>query len=231
MIDGHRRAQRRLAGCVALLIMAVLGSVARAAEPHSAAAIKAAYLVRFAGYVRWPDASEVGHAFLIDVVGASDIARELRRLLPGRLINNEPVEVREVTRVQETAGAQMLYVAAGHVDFLRAVILSDGGKRSLLIVSDDEQGLDLGSVLNFVTVDDRVRFEISLTAADRFLLKISADLLSVAIRVRGGRRQSDEACIPFALLSQNDARCGVGQARRLARRPGAVHWARLLVGP
>jgi hypothetical protein len=115
----------------------------------------------------------------------------------------------------------MLYVGPEHADFLRA--MGPGGNSPILIVTDEVQGLDRGGVLNFVTVDKRVRFEVSLTAAERARLKISADLLSVAIRVRGGRRQSDEFCLPFSLPNDSDAPCGIRQAllmREQADIPG-----------
>ena len=46
-----------------------------------------------------------------------------------------------------------------------------------------ESDIDAGAVLNFVVVDDRVRFDIALPAADANQLKISARLLNVARRV------------------------------------------------
>ena len=61
------------------------------------------------------------------------------------------------------------------------------------MVTDSEEGLELGSVLNFVIVENRVRFEVSLTAADKSRFRISSELLAVAARVRGGSRQSDGA--------------------------------------
>jgi hypothetical protein len=117
------------------------------------------------------------------------------------------VQVLEITSLKELDRAQMLYVGSGLSNFLRA--LSSSAVTPMLVVSDDEQGLDLGSVLNFVTVDKRVRFEISLTAAERAHLKISSDLLSVAIRVHGARRQSYGSCVPFALPEDNDAPCSI----------------------
>jgi hypothetical protein len=202
---------------LALLLTLVLAFPVAAQETHSEEAVKAAYLYRFAGYVEWPEGSATGRPFVIAVVGASEVARELRRMLPGHLINNQTVQVREVRRVSDVADAQMLYVGANNADFLRA--MSPSGNSPILIVTDEEQGLDLGGALNFVTVDKRVRFEVSLTAAERARLKISADLLSVAIRVRGGRRQSDEFCIPFSLPDDGDSPCGIRQVLLLARQP------------
>jgi hypothetical protein len=181
-----------------------------AQETHSEEAVKAAYLFRFASYVEWPEDSAAGRPFVIAVVGAPEVARELRRLVPGHLINNHTVQVMQATRVQEVAGVQMLYVGPNNADFLRA--MRADGNPPILMVTDEDQGLDLGGTLNFVTVENRVRFEVSLTAAERARLKISSELLSVAIRVRGGRRQSDELCIPSWLPDDGEAPCGIRQA-------------------
>lgn len=51
-------------------------------------------------------------------------------------------------------------------------------------------------MLNFLTIDRNVRFEVSLTAAERWGLKISSELLGVAIRVQGSGRQSNLNCLP-----------------------------------
>lgn len=63
----------------------------------------------------------------------------------------------------------------------------------MLVVTDEEGGIDAGSTINFLTLDRRVRFEVSLTAASRARLKISSQLLTVAVRVFGGTRQSRDA--------------------------------------
>lgn len=220
--------QRSSRGALALLLALVCALPVTAQETHSKETIKAAYLYRFASYVEWPRGLTTGHAFVIAVVGAPDVARELRRLLPGHLINNQTAQVREATRVQDVADAQMLYVGANNADFLRA--MRANGTAQILIVTDEEQGLDLGGALNFVTVENRVRFEVSLTAAERAQLKISSELLSVALRVRGGRRQSDEFCKPFSLPEDGDALCGIrealllGDQRQALERPKETAW-------
>jgi hypothetical protein len=203
--------------CSVVFLSSALATWVRAAdETHSQDAVKAAYLYRFAGYVEWPEDSAANRPFTVAVYDAHGVAQELRRLLPEHPIHGEIAQVREVTNVQELGGAQILYVGTARPEFLRAFAAS--GNRPILVVTADERGLELGSVLNFVSVDKRVRFEVSLTAAERVGLKISSELLSVAIRVRGGRRQSDDLCVPFPLPEDSDAACGVRQARRIPLR-------------
>jgi hypothetical protein len=61
--------------------------------------------------------------------------------------------------------------------------LAEAVKRPVLLVTDDEDGLGAGAVINFRDSDRNVRFEVSLAASDRARLKVDAALLSVAARV------------------------------------------------
>jgi len=175
-----------------ILAMSTLVPPLFAADAYSEDAIKAAYLYRFAGYVNWPEPGPGNTPFIIDVLGSPGVAKELRRLLPGHLINNRAPQVREITGTRDFGTAQMLYVGAGRAHLLRSLVPVPG-RASMLLVTDEEEGLTAGSTLNFLTVDRSVRFEVSLTAADRWGLKISSELLGVALRVQGSKRQQEGA--------------------------------------
>ena len=56
-------------------------------------------------------------------------------------------------------------------------------EKPILVVTESENGIDGGAVINFIEVDRNLRFEISLNAADRSGLRINSALLSVAARV------------------------------------------------
>jgi hypothetical protein len=172
--------------------MALLLSPANAAE-YSEDAVKAAYLYRFAGYIGWPEQGAVKVPFTIDVLGAPGIARELRRLLPGHPINGQIAQVREITGNRDAGNAQIIYVAAGHAELLRTWAPQSSGA-PMLLVTDEEGGLSAGGTLNFLTIDRNVRFEVSLSAAERWGLKISSELLGVAVRVQGRTGQSFLGC-------------------------------------
>jgi hypothetical protein len=55
-----------------------------------------------------------------------------------------------------------------------------------LTVTESEDTFALGSVINFVIVDDKVRFDVALREAELANLKVSARLLAVARKVLGG---------------------------------------------
>jgi hypothetical protein len=172
--------------CVQLLATWCLDPAPAAAD-YSQDAVKAAYLFRFAGYVDWPGTADPAKPFVIAVVGSPAVARELRRLVPGHQINNRWVEVVEANRVSDAGRPAILFVGSGHAELLRPALTALGAQ-STLVVTEEDGGLDEGATLNLLTLDHRVRFEVSLTGADRAHLKISAELLSVAVRVTGGGR-------------------------------------------
>lgn len=178
----------------ALLLLCAHSPPARADTGYSEAAVKAAYLYRFAGYVKWPGGVRPGAPFIIDVIDDRGVARELARLLPDHPINGHPARVHVISRVAELDGAQMLYVGDAYRGNVRALTAAVG-QRAVLVVTDERAGLHDGGTINFVEDEGRhVRFEVSLTAASRAGLQISSELLSVAVRVEGGQLHSGANC-------------------------------------
>ena len=186
--------------------LALVASV-RAAESYSKDAVEAAYLYRFCAYVEWPRPPDSAHPFVIALFDAPTVARELRRIVPGHLIRGRPIEIRETSHPGELEGASIVFAGAGHAEALRG-IWAELAANSTLVVTDQEDGLSEGAALNFLTIDRRVRFEVSLGAAERSHLKISSDLLAVAVRVIGGLRQSRTAGPGWGGVRQGSHRCG-----------------------
>lgn len=193
LIDGARP---RRGGLISLLRLApgvILALLAAnhvlSAPAYSEDAVKAAYLYRFTQYIEWPEATPAGVPFTIAVLDAPDVAAELRRILSTHQIKNSTAQVREIARMQDLGRSQMLYIGSMQLDRVRNAVAALSA-RPVLVVTDAEQGLAAGSVLNFVIREHRVRFEVSLTAADRSHLRISAELLGVATRVQSSEHQS-----------------------------------------
>jgi hypothetical protein len=155
-----------------------------AASLHDEDEVEAAFLYRFAGYVEWPPEALAGQDFTIAVLGSDNIVQELERILPQHSLKNHPAQVRRIRRLEELRDAQILFVGPEYNDQLKFIV-SRVANHPILVVSASDHGLDDGSCVNFLFVDRRVRFEVSLTAADHVGLRVSSELLSVAVRVQG----------------------------------------------
>ena len=174
---------RRLWRAVLLAgILAASGPVAQAVS-GDADEVKAAYLYKFIGYIDWPDNAFVGNEtpIVIGVVGADPIYAELVRVVAGRSSHGRPLAARRLAPGDAVDGVHGLYV--GEPGLMRTPWLQGARDRPVLIVTDMPQGLEVGSALNFVAVQDRLRFEASLRAVERAGLKASSRLLALAQRV------------------------------------------------
>jgi len=169
---------------LAFLVKPVEGQ--RVVEPqrpaYSADDVKAAFLYRFGTYVEWPVVKAAGEPITIAVLGAPSVAMLLSDYVPGRTIQNRPVEVRSIARIEDVRDAEILFIGREHGAMLSELVEALG-ERPVLVVADTPDGLQHGAMVNFQLVDQRVRFEISLRNAKAAGLVLSSRLLSAAIRV------------------------------------------------
>lgn len=147
--------------------------------------IKAAFLYKFGGYVEWPDAAfaSAGSPLEIGLIGAESLADELSRISTNRTVNGRPVVIRRLGQHDQVTGVHVLFLARDQRWRLPEIQAAIRGMPVLLITEGEP--LPDGAMINFVVVDDKVRFDIALPSAEAARLRISARLLSVARRVIG----------------------------------------------
>src|SRR5687768_13891237 len=155
-------------------------SALQASEPR----VKAAFLFKFGDYVEWPAGSfEAPTAPLtIGVLDANPLADELAAIVVGRQVGGRPVAVRRLRRGDRMEGLHVLFVgkiASGKLESLLAPIHG----RPTLVVTESADGLRGDSVINFVVQSEKVRFDVSLPAAESRGLRVSSRLLAVARKV------------------------------------------------
>jgi hypothetical protein len=163
-----------------------------AAPGYPADEIEAAFIYHFASFVSWPADALAPRQFTVAVLDDDAMAGDLERMLAHNQLQHRPARVRRITGIDQLGDAQILYIGASSESRLKHWLALIAG-RPVLVVTSQPGGLDDGSTINFL-VTDRVRFEISLAAARRARLNISAELLSVATRVRGGPIGSAVPC-------------------------------------
>ena len=147
--------------------------------------VKAALLYRFLNYVEWQDPLQpaANAPFTIAVVGADPLATELSEFAAGRTLQGHPLNVRTSRAVETMREAHVVFVGRDEASRLAAIVRA--APPNALIVTESDDGLAQGSVINFRLVDGQVRFDVSLDAARRRGLRLSARLLSVAHTVQG----------------------------------------------
>lgn len=148
--------------------------------------VKAAFLYQFAGYVEWPQAAfaQADTPVTIGVLGSESLATELSQVVVGRTVGGRTVTVRRLRGGDSLAGVHILFI--GRAENARLAQLTQLLQpRPILTVTEADGSLERGSMINFIMVERRVRFEVGLDSVEKSGLKLSSRLLAVAQQVRG----------------------------------------------
>ena len=159
-----------------------VGSQQGGTPPVLERSVKAAFLYKFLGYMEFP--ADPGPTLVVGVLGADEVAAELAQITSGRSAANRSITVRKLAEGDSLAGLHLLFVGAGAAQ--PGAALRAAEKNGTVSVTEADDGLQSGSVINFRLVDERVRFEVSLPAAERCNVRLSSRLLSVAYHVQKG---------------------------------------------
>lgn len=197
----RKRIGRRAAWIVACALYSGLPLVATTATPAEASVpgpealaaearqVKAAYLYKFAGYVDWPATAFARRdsPLVIGVAGDDALRAVLSQMVRHETVRGRRVEVRRVEMGDPLSGLHVLFVGQADGDEDARIMRAAKG-RPILLVSDSTRVRGLGSMIDLVVVDERLRFDVALGPATRSGLQLSALMLSAARRVDRGRQ-------------------------------------------
>ena len=170
----------RLANLAAGAIAALLLLSPRADAQSLETAVKATYLYKFAPFVEWPTKVFEGPAspLVVCVQGDDPFGALLDRAVAGQRIGGRPVQTRRLDMVDATSGCHIVFVAGSKRQAQADALKALHGAAALTVTDG------AGGVIRFVTVNDRVRFEIDTAEAAADGLALSSKLLNLALNVR-----------------------------------------------
>jgi len=169
-----------LAGAL-LLLLIPRATVAGDVDPSTLRQVEAGFLYNFFFFVDWPDSLEGGELTL-GVVGEDPFGPVLDTLRE-REIQGRRIELRWFDSLAAIEPCHILFVSASVADSLDQLLDRLEG-HSVLTVSDMEDFVDRGGMIQFRVVDRRVRFDIDQAEAQEHGLRLSSQLLKVAREVR-----------------------------------------------
>ena len=147
--------------------------------------LKAAFVYQFPQFVEWPAAAWKGAAGVqICILQPNPFGRELEALVRGESLNGRPYSIREITGPDGVGGCHLLFIP-GNAKAGGEVLRAARGS-SVLTIGEGDRFLDQGGIIVLRIVERRVRFEVNAAGAQNVGLRISSQLLSLALSVRGG---------------------------------------------
>jgi hypothetical protein len=171
------------------LTVALAGGAPRAAAQPVAAEyeVKAAFLFNFAKFVEWPPEAfaQTDDTLVIGVVGTDPFGPTLDRLVENKQVHGKRLVARRFADANSITSCQILFVSAS--ESTRAgPVLETAKARFMLTVGETDDFLDQGGMISLRLAENRVRFEVNSTAAEEARLRISSQLLKLAVRVVSG---------------------------------------------
>ncbi len=188
----HGRPKRAKPSLLALLLLAACGTPPIEGGQSSAASeytVKAAFLFHFAQFVEWPAEAfaDANSPLTYCTIGEDAFRGALEESVNGKSIGNRRLQVKHVKELEQIAGCQVLFIAAGEKK-RHGEELAMASKRPVLTVGETDGFATEGGIIGFSREQNKIRFEINLDAAGKAQLKISAKLLSLAKTVIGSPR-------------------------------------------
>ena len=168
-----------LAALLAFLLSSLLPGAAGASE-FDEYAVKAAYLYNFAKYVEWPPGTfaSADAPLLICIVGDNPFGDALSAL-SGKMIENHPVEMRRLSVTTDLNPCHIVFVSRAEQGRFKT-LLAKLARQPILTVSDISDFAQAGGMIGLIETDQRIRFDINLTATRQARLKLSSQLLKLA---------------------------------------------------
>lgn len=148
--------------------------------------VKLAFLYNFARFVQWPADAFAGDSapLTLCVVGHNPFKGEIEDGLQSRTVAGHPIRIERVVPGGNPKDCQMMFVPSGQDRAGEKVLAALKGSNTLT-VGESHGFAERGGIINFVLRDDdKLGFEINISAANDAGLKISSKLLRLAKTVK-----------------------------------------------
>lgn len=167
-------------GFLLVIIVGAFGGTLNAQNAQKEANLKAAFIYNFTKYIDW-GGYDRDSIFVIGVAGDSPIVESLDAIAESRRINDKRVVVKTITSGAEIADCDIVFISKNCRMPLKYIL--EKTRPGELTISEHTGYADAGTALNFVVVDNRLKFEANLEAISSAGLKAGSQLLKLAIIV------------------------------------------------
>lgn len=144
--------------------------------------LKAAFLYNYALYVEWPQGLNMKpqNSFEMCVLGEDPFGSSLEKVLGPKHVDGRPIAIRRIPNAGTASSCHLLYISPSEKKNVGAILSAIAGD-AVLTVSDIPGFTKRGGMINFVLHEDKIRFFINNQAASDEGLKISSQLLKLAL--------------------------------------------------
>jgi hypothetical protein len=173
------------------LVVLPIGSTAEArgipgplSTDPSQAEIKAAFLLNFARFAQWSTISipESPTLLMFCFDGAEDVRLAFQTVAGGKEIEGRKIEIRKISLPVDARTCDVVFANDSKRD-REIKLLKTAQDAGALTVGDGPEFLSCAGMIQLFVDDNRMRFDINMTAVGRANIKLSSKLLALARHV------------------------------------------------
>lgn len=142
-------------------------------------AAQSVFVYNFTRLIEWPAEYKTGD-FTIGVIGSGEVFNELKNYTNSKMVGAQAIKIVKFNAPADVTKCQIIFVGYGKTKDIPEIVTKLGGA-STLIVSENKTAIEKGAAINFVIVDDKLKFELKLSNASSLGLKIHSNLENMAI--------------------------------------------------
>lgn len=178
----HQRVRFLRLGAVLLLpFLLGAGAEQRESEKDTTAILQAGYIYNISKLVQWKDPAMQEGNFIIGVVGSANLYQELIRKYANRMIGRQPIEVRKLGRTTDPERCHILFVSRAEATLIPQV-RKKAQEQGILLITEYPDALEDGAIVNFVKVENTLRYELSVANARKQRIEVAQTLKNLAYR-------------------------------------------------
>lgn len=141
--------------------------------------LKAAYICNITKFIYW-DSAISGNEFIIGVINSSPIYEPLVEIAKTKTLYDKKIIVKQFTKPEEIDRCNILFIPE-NTSIPLSKILDQARSKNILTISEHEGYGQMGSAINFVTINNNLKFEVNLKTLEALGLKASAQFLKLAV--------------------------------------------------
>ncbi len=141
--------------------------------------LKAVFLYHFLRYFEWEERENL-EFYEIAVFGKNEITKTLKEIAEKKIVKGKKIKIREIYDLEEIGNPHILFIPRERGKKILEIVNKINFK-PILIVGEEEGLLLKGASVNFILVEDRVKFEINCAILKRCGIKPSSQILKLAI--------------------------------------------------
>ena len=143
--------------------------------------IQAMFIYNFTKLIDWPASYKTGD-FVIGVLGGGPILNEIQNLAASKKVGTQKIKAIVYPNVGAIGKCNILFIPASQSGSFGAPNAATAGKGTLVITEQEGMGKK-GACINFVVRNNKQAFELNQSTMASHQLKVSSQLIKLAIIV------------------------------------------------